>query len=180
MPNYQFVSTNLAHRFPRHLASRIVLSYESVYPRTITAQRWPGSATMAQVLCGCERWSSGLGFESIGYVLFSYSAMWVAVLTPRWMQQVWLTGLLSLTVWCLVMLVNYTQESFTGGVSLAGGVAALVLMVIVSYFFSWDYDSDSSPVKKNEALQQRVIKVTKTRKVAPSPAATTVDAAQPS
>ncbi len=42
------------------------------------------------------------------------------------------------------MLVNYTQESFTGGVSLAGGVAALVLMVIVSYFFSWDHDSEHS------------------------------------
>ncbi len=75
------------------------------------------------------------------------------------------------------MLVNYTQESFTGGVSLAGGVAALVLMVIVSYFFSWDHDSESRPIQKNEGQQQRIIKAVKTRKVAPSPTATTVKAA---
>eukprot|EP01032_Pedospumella_encystans_P019908 gene19908-22626_t len=142
MPNYQFVSTNLAHRFPRHLASRIVLSYESVYPRTITAQRWPGSATVAQVLCGCERWSSGLGFESIGYVLFSYSAMWVAVLTPRWAQQILLTGLLCLAIWLLSWLIFTVERGSFIGIYIAVGVVGVCLLIGLSYMFAWDHDSE--------------------------------------
>jgi hypothetical protein len=145
MPNYQFVSTNLAHRFPRHLASRIVLSYESVYPRTITAQRWPSSATAAQLLCGGQQWSSGLGFESIGYVLFSSGVMWIGVLLPRWFQQVLLAGLLCLTIWLLLLLVHFTQEDhFVAGLCVAGAVVAAILLVAVSYYFSWDNDSEHS------------------------------------
>jgi len=142
MPNYQFVSTNLAHRFPRHLASRIVLSYESVYPRTITAQRWPTSATAAQLLCGTQPWSSGLGFESIGYVLFSNSAMWIAVLTPKWFQQIVLTGLLCLVIWLLSWLVFTVERGSFTGIYIASAVAGVLILVLLSYRFSWDHDSE--------------------------------------
>ena len=142
MPNYQFVSTNVAHRFPRQLASRIVLSYESVYPRTITGQRWPNTTTTAQLLCAGRRWSSGLGFESIGYVLFSYAAMWIGIYCPTWLQRICLAGLLSLAIWLISWLVFSILDGRLVGVYIAAGVVGAWLLVLFSYRFSWDHDSE--------------------------------------
>ena len=142
MPNYQFVSTNVAHRFPRQLASRIVLSYESVYPRTITGQRWPNTATTAQLLCAGRSWSSGLGFESIGYVLFSYAVMWIGIYCPAWLQRIGLAGLLSLAIWLVSWLVFSILDGRLVGVYIAAGVVGTCLLVLFSYRFSWDHDSE--------------------------------------
>jgi hypothetical protein len=142
MPNYQFVSTNLAQRFPRHVASRIVLSYESVYPRTITGQRWPNTATIAQILVGGQRWSSGLGFESIGYVLISYCVMLVGIYCSVFLQQIILTGLVSLTIWLVSWLVFTIIAGKLVGVYICSAVVAVLLTAACSYRFSWDHDSE--------------------------------------
>jgi hypothetical protein len=180
MPNYQFVSTNLAQRFPRHVASRIVLSYESVYPRTITGQRWPNTATVAQMLFGGQRWSSGLGFESIGYVLFSYTAMWVGIHWPAWLQQVFIAGLLSLSIWLVSLLIHYVQSDFNVGISLAALIVGVAIIVVVSYFFAWDNDSEyalaavealnagDSDSDKEEAGSDRTVDLEQAHAVAPT------------
>jgi hypothetical protein len=134
MPSYQFVSTNLAQRFPRHVASRIVLSYESVYPRTITGQRWPCYRT--------AQWSSGLGIESVGYVIFSRAAMWVSIHTPRYVIQVVITGLTSLALWLVSWAVlNFLHGDYAGVLIVAAALAVL-LLVAASYRYSWDHDSE--------------------------------------
>jgi hypothetical protein len=143
MPNYQFISTNIAKKFPKHLASRIVLSYQSEFARTITTQRWPNVSTTAQLLFGGHSWTSGLGFESIGYVLFSNAAMWLGTYCPRCIQQICLAGALSTLIWSITLLVDFTRRDFNVGVSLAAMAAAVILIVSVSYFVPWDSDPDS-------------------------------------
>jgi hypothetical protein len=133
MPNYQFVATNVAHRFPRHIVSRIILSYESVYPRTITAQRWPYSR---------YHWSSGLGFESVGYVLFSCLAMCIGTYAPTCVQQLLLTGLVSLTIWLLSWLALSIINGELTGVYIFSAVIGMLVIIAFSYRFSWDHDSE--------------------------------------
>jgi hypothetical protein len=142
MPDYQFVSTNLAHRFPKHIASRLVLSYESVFPRTITSKYWPGHVTTAQLLCQGRQWTSGHGVESIGYVVFSSAAMWVSVHCPVFVQQIVLTGLVSLSTWLASSLVFTVLRGDYDGLYVLAGVLGAALFVYFSYSFAFDHDSD--------------------------------------
>jgi hypothetical protein len=132
MPHYQFLSTNLAQRFPRHVASRIVLSYESAYPRTITGQRWPGSRM--------SYYCSGLGVDSVGYVLFSHPAMRFAVLCPRFLQQVLIAGSISLVIWLLSLAVRRAVEGIYIGVYAVVAVTGFIALAAMSYRVSWEGD----------------------------------------
>jgi hypothetical protein len=132
MPNFQFVSTNIAHRFPRQIASRLVLSYESVYARTITQQRWPSGRT--------GDWASGMGFESVGYILLSYPVMWMGSRCPICVQQVLVTLSVGALMLAVSMMIRSALDGNLTGVYLMVGIVCAAAVAAWTYLVPWNAD----------------------------------------
>ena len=138
MPDYQFVATNIAQVFPDHIASQVVLSYKTDQPCTIAHAQWPTYRTVAERLCfGFFDWSSGFGFESIGYVLISHSIMWVGAYCPVCLQQLLLAALLSLAGWLSSLIVYLTLDNLSAGLWAAAGIFVAFLGVYGLYCIPW-------------------------------------------
>ena len=138
MQEHQFAATRVAQMFPKHVASQIVSSYRNPIPFTITSHRWPSTRTIAERLCfGLFDWSSGLGVESVGYVLISHSIMWVGAYCPVCLQQLLLSAMLSLVAWLVSLWVHYCIDNMTIGPLLAVGVVLFFIAVWGLYRLSW-------------------------------------------
>lgn len=140
MPSYQFLSSNIAHRLPNHVASRVVLSYHRAFPRTITEQKWPSARSSSP---------TEYGAESIGYVLFSRTGMWLAVLTPTFLQQILLTGFTCLFTWLAASMLLEALSGDYYGVLLAGVVVTFIAMIYVSYHIPWNKEMEVHPGEEN-------------------------------
>jgi hypothetical protein len=132
MPNYQFIATNVARKFPTQLASRIILSYESVFARTVARRYWPVASSS---------WTSGLEYESIGFVLFGNMAMWVGTRFPVCAQQVMLTGITSLVIYLISAMIRSAMEGRLNGVYAMLVLVGLTLLAVKSFDLSWGGDS---------------------------------------
>jgi hypothetical protein len=133
MPDYQFVSSNLVKSLPENsLARRIVGSYQTDLPKTITLQRWPyrESATF----------SSGLGFESLGYVFFGNVAMVAAVNWPASLQQITLTGLVSMGIYLLSAMIRSASTGNLLGVYVMLATLVAIYLAVKSFEVAWSSD----------------------------------------
>jgi hypothetical protein len=132
MPASQFVSNSIAQKFPRHIASRLVLSYRTAFPRTITTLRWPATFT---------DWTSGLHFESLGYVSLGYAAMWTGVCCPVFIQQMLISGLTSSAIWLLSKVARRAMRGDLFGVYVLAVVIGVLFLCAKSFGLSWNRDA---------------------------------------
>jgi hypothetical protein len=132
MPAYQFVSNSIAQKFPGQIASRLVLSYRTAFPRTITTLRWP--ATFLD-------WTSGLHYESVGYVSLGYAAMWTGVYCPVFIQQMVISGLISAVIWLLSRVVRTAMLGDLFGVYVLAVVVAVLFLCLKSFGVPWNRDA---------------------------------------
>jgi hypothetical protein len=132
MPAYQFVSNNIAQKFPGQVASRLVLSYRPAFPHTITTLHWP--ATLLH-------WTSGLHYESLGYVTLGYTTMWLGANCPVFIQQMVISGLISAVIWLLSRVVRGAIRGDFLGVYVLAAVVAVLFLCVKSFEVSWNRDA---------------------------------------